>query len=238
MQNYTGLPLSEQCTVGTPTEKLGSKHHRATTDMEFQPSLQGILHLCMKTCLLLVVVCLTQPGEAGAATHMNASYSFIWTTSEWTKCQYHDISIAATCCECYRKRNVTCLFTQTGEEVSPFYCRKLHPIRPPYKEYCRKCSQNCVLSLWGVWTSCSRTCGPASRHRVRQMLHPRMGDGEECDSLLESEPCMGLPLCSLIDPRPSYRWKVGPWTSCRKVRHFTYYRKSLQYKDQTFLILP
>ena len=94
----------------------------------------------------------------------NATLPFEWRASAWTECKYRDRS---SCCDCYRHREVSCVYKETEERVPPFYCRKLLPVPPHREEKCAPCRQPCVMAMWGAWSECSATCAPALRYRTR-----------------------------------------------------------------------
>jgi hypothetical protein len=145
----------------------------------------------------------------------NSTVNFEWRVTGWSDCDKRD---AGSCCgSCHRVRQVACYWVEAGVQVPPFYCTKHLTSRPKDKEDCSPCRQNCVLSTWAEWSQCAASCGPTSRFRTRQVLLPPSGGGSDCGTLGEVEECIHLPLCSFLDPRPQYQWRVGSWSSCRKV---------------------
>lgn len=51
------------------------------------------------------------------------------------------------------------------------------------------CPQDCQVTSWSVWGSCSQTCGEASRTRLRHVSKPSESGGKGCPSLREQAPC-------------------------------------------------
>ena len=155
---------------------------------------------------------------------------FEWETSSWSECRADD-SKTACCRKCVQTRNITCQYkapkagangTITSKEyvtppvkVAPFHCQDLS--KPKSHRKCRRCKQDCVLTAWSSWSRCGLQCNPLSRHRTRQVLIPAEYGGD-CYPLWDEEPCMrGVVKCSLHKKPENYTWKVGAWTSCRKV---------------------
>ena len=170
---------------------------------------------------------------------------FLWVTSEWSKCEYSG-NLPITCCECFRIRNVSCVFRYEsyssgiskdvlqlrnltsqnfhllGPIVPPFYCAKYAGERPIFLEPCSPCERDCVMSSWEAWSPCTRDCAPATRFRIRRMLLPSLS-GIECGPLAEFDSCRQLPRCLDTAMTPEYQWRKSAWTSCRKVSQFSLY---------------
>ncbi|XP_043930899.1 thrombospondin type-1 domain-containing protein 7B [Protopterus annectens] len=78
--------------------------------------------------------------------------------------------------------------------------------------------QDCDLSDWTAWSTCSKTChsGDLSlgiRSRTRSIKHIAIGGGKECPELEEKEACnLGG---EFLPPCPRYTWKVSEWKSCQ-----------------------
>ena len=146
---------------------------------------------------------------------VQASYNatFSWHAHKWTDCLFRNEG--STCCDCYRTREISCVFKDTHIKVSPFYCRKLGTAQPQMEEPCEPCVQDCVLSTWSEWSACSDICAPSTRYRTRRVLVTASSGGQDCGVLLDREECPDpMPRCSAI---PEYRWDLGDWTGCRLV---------------------
>ena len=155
---------------------------------------------------------LSTPHVSAAAQTPNATYE--WQATAWSGCAHRD---TRECCDCYRKRDVHCVLSDSGQRIAPFYCRKLTSPQPPERAACEQCQQDCVFSVWGEWSACSETCTPSTRFRTRHVLLLPSNGGKECGALLEIENCVNLHHCDFVNPTPKYDWFTGDWTGCRKV---------------------
>lgn len=101
-----------------------------------------------------------------------------------------------------RGRNIqspaTCGGQCSGDEVENMTCGAATP-----------CGDNCVVGTWSSWSSCSATCGNATRQRVRQIIAKAIGNGAECPELVETMLC-SLPCC----PTPCMWSGWSAWSSC------------------------
>ncbi len=178
--------------------------------------------------------------------------TFEWTTSPWSQCRYKDLN--KSCCDCYHVRNVTCVFRRTANNnvhdaqkeksrfktapigtVPPWYCHKGGHPKPVDREACSPCVQDCVTSVWAEWSHCSDSCTPATRNRVRKILVEPTPGGEDCGSLVQSEECVSLPMCAVVQSQLKYRWIARDWSSCRKVSPSLY---TCRYVTTFYIIRP
>lgn len=64
---------------------------------------------------------------------------------------------------------------------------------PPlaYRSRCNqvKCPVDCVVSMWSIWSSCSKECEGGVRQRTRSVLTQAKYGGEVCDATVDSESC-------------------------------------------------
>ena len=166
-----------------------------------------------KLDMILVTAFLVVLLAPSAKASYNATFS--WRAHPWSPCVFRDEG-ASLCCSCYHTRDISCVFKGTNIKVPPFNCRRLGTPQPPGREDCSPCVQACVLSTWSEWSACSDVCRPATRYRTRRVLVTASGGGKECGALMAREECPEpLPPCSAM---PEYRWDLGDWTGCRKVR--------------------
>lgn len=68
--------------------------------------------------------------------------------------------------------------------------------------------KDCIMSEWGPWSTCSKSCGTGTKTRTRTRLQENTGSGRECssDTLSETTPCTENSGCpsSVVSP-PSRR---------------------------------
>ncbi len=53
--------------------------------------------------------------------------------------------------------------------------------------------QDCVVSGWGEWSGCNKTCGPGQKTRTRTVLKQAQRDGAACPALTETADCENRP---------------------------------------------
>lgn len=70
---------------------------------------------------------------------------------------------------------------------------------------CAAADADCVLSPWGDWSECTRSCGGGERLRTRSVLSAASGGGAACGHTTEVQECntQGCPVAC----------EVGPWSS-------------------------
>ena len=173
--------------------------------------------------IALVSTFLTLYFSIPCSSSTNLTYS--WHAGSWSACthrQPHD------CCSCTRQRAVHCHLFPMVTPIPSFYCRKLPEPQPHEEETCARCAQDCVHSPWGTWSACSESCGSGTRYRLRAVLQLPADGGKECGPLIQTAACPGIEPCEHRDNRAMYRWRVQPWTSCRKVWYFFINRLSIR----------
>ena len=134
---------------------------------------------------------------------------FTWKFGSWSKCKIQEEN------KCGRTRTVSCIFTSTDQDI-PFHFCDLEK-RPNSFESCDVCKEDCVLTVWSLWSECSATCAPATRYRTRQVVRRPDHGGKECQELSQIEACDELEECQIEVVVPTYTWKIQEWTSCRQV---------------------
>ncbi|KAF7657042.1 hypothetical protein LDENG_00032690, partial [Lucifuga dentata] len=108
-------------------------------------------------------------------------------------------------------REVGCILKSDGSPAEDAICEYFEP-KPRLEQACLiPCPQDCVVSEYSPWTSCSKTCGTGLRNRVRSVLVPPLFGGAICPNLTEFQSCKPGP-CK--GPEGMYSLRVGPWTPC------------------------
>uniref|UniRef100_A0A8C6LSW7 Thrombospondin type-1 domain-containing protein 7A n=1 Tax=Nothobranchius furzeri TaxID=105023 RepID=A0A8C6LSW7_NOTFU len=108
-------------------------------------------------------------------------------------------------------REVGCLLKSDGSPAEDAICEYFEP-KPRLEQACLiPCPQDCVVSEYSPWTSCSKTCGTGLRNRVRSVLVPPLFGGGICPNLTEFQSCKPG-LCT--GPEGLYSLRVGPWSPC------------------------
>eukprot|EP01012_Entosiphon_sulcatum_P049575 TRINITY_DN6820_c0_g1_i6.p1 TRINITY_DN6820_c0_g1~~TRINITY_DN6820_c0_g1_i6.p1 ORF type:complete len:7637 (+),score=112.47 TRINITY_DN6820_c0_g1_i6:5459-28369(+) len=117
-----------------------------------------------------------------------------WT--EWGKC-------SSSCAGGLRKRSrvIVVLPSNGGEECPSLEDWEICNPQP--------CPVDCQLSVWGLWSVCTKKCGTGTRSRSRTVIAYPANGGRSCDALEEHEDCN-------TDPCPVScvvsQW--GTWQSC------------------------
>ncbi|PIK37342.1 putative thrombospondin type-1 domain-containing protein 7B-like [Apostichopus japonicus] len=70
-----------------------------------------------------------------------------------------------------------------------------------------ECPQDCTVSSWLSWSSCSARCGTGVKVRQRETVIDNSAGGKVCPHLSESVPCR---LASCVN----FVWTVGDWSPC------------------------
>ena len=121
-------------------------------------------------------------------------------------------------CDGVRERNrFVAVFSKNGGTPCQEDLREMEACNPtvdedepadcPGKRYVEP--EDCILSEWTHWTSCSVSCGGGQHSRHRSILVKPKGGGETCRGALEvTEPCY-MPQCS---GRNFTDCQLGQWT--------------------------
>lgn len=108
-------------------------------------------------------------------------------------------------------REVACILKSDGSPAEDAICEYFEP-KPRLEQACLiPCPQDCVVSEYSPWTSCSKTCGTGLRNRVRSVLVPPLFGGTVCPNLTEFQSCKPGPCTG---PEGMYSLRVGTWSPC------------------------
>lgn len=156
---------------------------------------------------------------------------FKWEMSNWGSCALvsllasNELAPVSSTSDCItaqhgiQRREVHCARTSNSTVVSSRICEFFSP-KPPMEQACLiPCPQDCVVSDFTFWSSCSKTCGYGLQHRTRHVLATPMYGGAKCPNLTETRTCAGATECPAGEGEHQYSLKVGPWAECRLPHH-------------------
>lgn len=142
-----------------------------------------------------------------------------WNLGAWNECvpvsaRTFEASQPTACSggeEGIQMREVSCILKSDGSPAEDAICEYFEP-KPRLEQACLiPCPQDCVVTDYSPWTSCSKTCGTGLRNRVRSVLVPPLFRGAVCPNLTEFQSCKPEPCTG---PESMYSLRVGPWSSC------------------------
>lgn len=94
-------------------------------------------------------------------------------------------------------------------------CEHFTP-RPADEQSCLvPCPQDCIVSEFSPWSTCSKNCRKYLQYRTRSVISPDVYGGSDCPNLTEWRPCQFYGFCSFGEEEHTYSLKVGPWSECR-----------------------
>ncbi|XP_030638046.1 thrombospondin, type I, domain containing 7Ab [Chanos chanos] len=140
-----------------------------------------------------------------------------WKLGPWNQCfpvSYRTGGRGSVCTrgeEGIQTREVSCVLKADGTPADDAICEYFEP-KPRLEQACLiPCPQDCVVSQFSPWTSCSKTCGLGLQNRFRSVLAPPMFGGSACPNLTEFQTCAPRP----CEGRETvYSLRVGAWTGC------------------------
>ncbi|XP_046895248.1 thrombospondin type-1 domain-containing protein 7A [Hypomesus transpacificus] len=108
-------------------------------------------------------------------------------------------------------REVGCILKSDGTPAEDIICEYFEP-KPRLEQACLiPCPQDCVVSQYSPWTSCSKTCGTGLQNRVRSVLVPPLFEGAACPNLTEFQTCR---TATCKGPEGMYSMRIGSWSPC------------------------
>lgn len=137
-----------------------------------------------------------------------------WQLGAWNRCAPVGGRQPAICTrgdEGIQTREVACVQKADGEAAEDAICEYFEP-KPRLEQACLiPCPRDCVVSQFGAWTPCSKTCGMGLQNRIRTVLAPPLFGGSACPNLTEFQTCQ-LGTCESNETL--YSLRVGPWGPC------------------------
>ncbi|XP_023806239.1 thrombospondin type-1 domain-containing protein 7B isoform X2 [Oryzias latipes] len=153
---------------------------------------------------------------------------FEWDVSDWGPClliPFLSNELRLRTADCItaqhgiQRRSIHCVRTSNRTAVSSRIC-EFFSHKPPVEQACLiPCPQDCVVSDFTPWSSCSKTCGVGLQHRTRHVLAPPMYGGADFPNLTETRTCTNSVDCSIGEGEYQYSLKVGAWSECRLPQH-------------------
>ncbi|XP_047227142.1 thrombospondin type-1 domain-containing protein 7B isoform X3 [Girardinichthys multiradiatus] len=149
---------------------------------------------------------------------------FEWEISDWGGCVLvpffsNELKVRTTDCitaqHGIQRRNIHCIRTSNRSTVNIRIC-EFFSQKPPVEQACLiPCPQDCVVSDFTSWSSCSKTCSAGLQHRTRHVLATPMYGGANCPNLTETRTCTNSVDCPVSESEYQYSLKVGAWSKCR-----------------------
>ncbi|KAK7939999.1 hypothetical protein WMY93_003325 [Mugilogobius chulae] len=148
---------------------------------------------------------------------------FEWDVSEWAACVLvpffsNELKLRTECVTAQhgiQRRKVHCVRTTNRTAVSLRIC-EFFSQKPAVEQACLiPCPQDCIVSDFTSWSSCSRTCGMGLQYRTRHVLATPMYGGAHCPNLTETRTCTHPLNCPAGEEEHQYSLKVGAWSECR-----------------------
>ncbi|MED6242132.1 hypothetical protein ATANTOWER_000560, partial [Ataeniobius toweri] len=149
---------------------------------------------------------------------------FEWEISDWGGCVLvpffsNELKVRTTDCitaqHGIQRRNIHCIRTSNRSTVNIRIC-EFFSQKPPVEQACLiPCPQDCVVSDFTSWSSCSKTCSAGLQHRTRHVLAAPMYGGANCPNLTETRTCTNSVDCPVSEGEYQYSLKVGAWSKCR-----------------------
>lgn len=153
---------------------------------------------------------------------------FRWDVSDWGPCAlvpFFGNEPAPRTADCItaqhgiQRRSIRCVRTSNTTMVSSRIC-EFFSQKPLVEQACLiPCPQDCVVSDFTSWSSCSRTCGAGLKHRTRHVLATPMYGGANCPNLTDTRTCSNSVNCPAGEAEYQYSLKAGAWSECRLAHH-------------------
>uniref|UniRef100_A0A673GSM3 Thrombospondin type-1 domain-containing protein 7A-like n=1 Tax=Sinocyclocheilus rhinocerous TaxID=307959 RepID=A0A673GSM3_9TELE len=109
-------------------------------------------------------------------------------------------------------REVNCVLKADSSAADNAICEYFEP-KPRQEQACLiPCPQDCVVTEFTPWTTCSKTCGLGLQNRVRSIVAPPLFGGLPCPNLTEFQTCAPR---ACEGREMVFSLKVGGWSECK-----------------------
>uniref|UniRef100_A0A671R8R0 Thrombospondin type-1 domain-containing protein 7A n=1 Tax=Sinocyclocheilus anshuiensis TaxID=1608454 RepID=A0A671R8R0_9TELE len=140
-----------------------------------------------------------------------------WRLGEWNQCVPISLQTGRTgvCLqgeEGIQTREVNCVLKADSSAADDAICEYFEP-KPRQEQACLiPCPQDCVVTEFTPWTTCSKTCGLGLQNRVRSIVAPPLFGGLPCTNLTEFQTCAPR---ACEGRETVFSLKVGGWSECK-----------------------
>ncbi|KTG40293.1 hypothetical protein cypCar_00012960, partial [Cyprinus carpio] len=140
-----------------------------------------------------------------------------WRLGEWNQCVPVSLRTGRTgvCLqgeEGIQTREVNCVLKADSSAAEDAICEYFEP-KPRQEQACLiPCPQDCVVTEFTPWTTCSKTCGLGLQNRVRSVMAPPLFGGLPCPNLTEFQTCVPR---ACEGRETVFSLKVGGWSECK-----------------------
>uniref|UniRef100_A0A673N1Q8 Thrombospondin type-1 domain-containing protein 7A n=1 Tax=Sinocyclocheilus rhinocerous TaxID=307959 RepID=A0A673N1Q8_9TELE len=140
-----------------------------------------------------------------------------WRLGTWNQCVPISLRTGRTgiCLqgeEGIQTREVNCVLKADGSTADHAICEYFEP-KPRQEQACLiPCPQDCVVTEFTPWTTCSKTCGLGLQNRVRSVVEPPLFGGLPCPNLTEFQTCAPR---ACEGRETVFSLKVGGWSECK-----------------------
>uniref|UniRef100_A0A8C1F8A1 Thrombospondin, type I, domain containing 7Ab n=1 Tax=Cyprinus carpio carpio TaxID=630221 RepID=A0A8C1F8A1_CYPCA len=143
-----------------------------------------------------------------------------WRLGEWNQCVPVSLRTGRTgvCLqgeEGIQTREVNCVLKADSSAAEDAICEYFEP-KPRQEQACLiPCPQDCVVTEFTPWTTCSKTCGLGLQNRVRSVMAPPLFGGLPCPNLTEFQTCVPR---ACEGRETVFSLKVGGWSECKMLK--------------------
>uniref|UniRef100_A0A672T3S8 Thrombospondin type-1 domain-containing protein 7A n=1 Tax=Sinocyclocheilus grahami TaxID=75366 RepID=A0A672T3S8_SINGR len=161
----------------------------------------------------------TRPANQQSCFHVCDWHKdlYDWWLGEWNQCVPVSLQTGRTgvCLqgeEGIQTREVNCVLKADSSAADDTICEYFEP-KPRQEQACLiPCPQDCVVTEFTPWTTCSKTCGLGLQNRVRSIVAPPLFSGLPCPNLTEFQTCAPR---ACEGREMVFSLKVGGWSECK-----------------------